>query len=115
MSQNESEQGDNFQQREQDLRERELALRVRELEAELQDQQRAETVSTTQRIPVSAQRSRDISLRELWKWLKISGFFVFGLFSVILVINYSVLIVFLLVGSGLSWIAYQLFWNKPLP
>jgi hypothetical protein len=115
MSQNESEQGENFQQREQDLRERELALRVRELEAELQDQQRAETVSTTQRIPVSAQQTRDISLRELWKWLKISGFFVFGLFSVILVINYSVLIVFLLVGSGLSWIAYQLFWNKPLP
>lgn len=104
---------DDFQKREQDLRERELALRVRELEAELQEQQQTEAAKTVQPIIVSVQQSRGISPRELWKWLKISGFFLFGLFSVILVINYSVLIVFLLVASGLGWMAYHLFWKKP--
>jgi hypothetical protein len=115
MSQNEAEQGDNFQQREQDLRERELALRVRELEAELQDQKRTESATTSEPIVLPVQRSGNLTSREFWKWLKISGFFLFGLFSVILVIQYSVLIVFLLVASGLSWVAYHLFWKKPLP
>jgi hypothetical protein len=115
MSQNGAGQEDNFQQREQELRERELVLRVRELEAELQDQQRAEATTTPVPIVVPVQRSGNLTSREFWKWLKISGFFLFGLFSVILVIQYSVLIVFLLVTSGLSWVAYHLFWKKPLP
>jgi hypothetical protein len=115
MSQHGAEQGDNFQQREQDLRERELVLRVRELEAELQDQKRGEATTTPETIVVPVQRSGNVSPREFWKWLKISGFFLFGLFSVILVIQYSILIVLLLVASGLGWVAYHLFWKKPLP
>jgi hypothetical protein len=115
MSQHETNQEDDFQKRELELRERELAIRVRELEAELQDQQRADTAKTSEPIVIPIQRSKTLSPREIWELLKIGGFFVFGLFSVIFVVQYSVLIAFLLVGSGLSWVAYHLFWKKLLP